>query len=86
MTTTERVEIASMVVKPLGQIEIRTDTITEKDGKEISRTIHRRVILPHHNTDNEVKFIRDKCVEVHTPEVQLKWLEESTKVYLSRGL
>ena len=47
MALTERKEIGSMNVLPMGQIEVRTDTVIEKDGFEISRTYHRHVCEPN---------------------------------------
>ena len=46
MALTERTEIGSINVLPMGQIQVRTDTIIERDGVEISRTYHRHVVEP----------------------------------------
>jgi hypothetical protein len=46
MALTERKEIGSIEVLPLGQIQVRTDTVIDRDGVEISRTYHRHVLEP----------------------------------------
>ena len=46
MALTERIEIGRREVLADGQIQVRTDTIIEKDGVEISRAFHRHVVAP----------------------------------------
>ena len=69
MALTERTQIGSCEVLPDGQIQVRTDTIIEKDGEEISRSFHRHVIVPGADVSGEDATIQKVANTVHTPEV-----------------
>ena len=78
MALTERKEIGSMEVLPMGQIQARTDTVIEKDGVEISRTYHRHVCDPNineANIANQDVRVRELIATVHTAEVKKNWKE-----------
>ncbi len=78
MALTEKTEIGSMNVLPMGQVQIRTDTIIEKDGVEISRSYHRHVCEPNINEKdvaNQDVRVRELIATVHTPEVKKNWKE-----------
>ncbi len=75
MALTERIEIGSIEVLPMGQIQVRTDTIIERDGKEISRTYHRHVVEPDSDTSNEDQRVKDVANTVHTPAVKQAWAD-----------
>jgi len=82
MALTERTEIGGMNVLPMGQIEVRKDTIIEKDGVEISRAYHRHVVAPHISEGDLAKEdakVQAIVAVVHTPEVKTAWTE-----YLAR--
>lgn len=69
MALTERVEIGQRTILPDGQIQVRTDTVIERDGIEISRTYHRDVVVPGQDvTGRDAKIARIANLE-HTPEV-----------------
>ena len=69
MAITERTQIGSCDVLPDGQIQVRTDTIIEKDGVEISRTFHRHVIVPGADVSGEDATVQNVANAVHTAEV-----------------
>ena len=69
MAITERTQIGSCDVLPDGQIQVRTDTIKEKDGVEISRTFHRHVIVPGADVSGEDASVQNVANAVHTAEV-----------------
>ena len=46
MPLTERKEISQRTVLVDGQIQVREDTVIERDGVEISRSYHRHVVAP----------------------------------------
>jgi hypothetical protein len=69
MALTERTEIGSREVLPDGQIQVRTDTIIEKDGIEVSRTYHRHVVLPGDDLKKEDPAVQLVADAVHTPAV-----------------
>jgi len=75
MALTERTEIGSMDVLPRGEIQVRTDTVIEKDGVEISRTYHRHVCEPDSTYENEDQRVKDVANVVHTPAVKTAWTE-----------
>ena len=75
MALTERTEIGSMDVLPTGQIQVRTDTVIERDGEEISRTYHRHVVNPDADTSNEDQRVKDVANTVHTPAVKTAWAD-----------
>jgi hypothetical protein len=53
MALIERTEIGKIEILPNGVIQIRVDTVIERDGKEISRLYHRPPVLePEHQTDH----------------------------------
>ena len=75
MALTEKTEIGSIEVLPMGQVQVRTDTIIEKDGVEISRSYHRHVVEPDGDITNEDQRVKDIAAVAHTAEVKTAWEE-----------
>ena len=75
MALTKRVEIGSIEVLPRGQIQVRSDTVIEEDGKELSRKYHRHVVEPDHDTSNEDQRVKDVATVVHTQECKDAWAD-----------
>jgi hypothetical protein len=69
MALTERTEIGQRTILPDGQIQVRTDTIIERDGVEISRTYHRDVVSPGDNVSARDESIRRIVALEHTQAV-----------------
>ena len=69
MALTERVEIGSREVLADGQIQVRTDTVIERDGVEVSRSYHRHVIAPGDDVSGEDASVRTVANAVHTDAV-----------------
>jgi hypothetical protein len=69
MALTERTQIGSCEVLPDGQIQVRTDTIIEKDGVEMSRSFHRHVIVPGADVSGEDATVQKVANTIHTAEV-----------------
>ena len=69
MAITERTEIGSREVLTDGQIQVRTDTVIERDGVEISRTFHRHVVVPGQDISGEDTSVQTVANAVHTGEV-----------------
>jgi hypothetical protein len=67
MALTERIEIGSRQVLADGQIQVRTDTVIEKDGVEISRTYHRHVVSPGDDVSREDPAVQRIAMAEHTP-------------------
>ena len=69
MALTERQVIARRDVLEDGPIEGRTDTVIERDGVEISRSLHRHVIIPGADVSGEDATVQRLANVEHTPEV-----------------
>jgi len=69
MALTERVEIGRREVLADGQIQVRTDTVIERDGVIISRTYHRHVIAPGDDVSGEEASVQLVANAVHTDAV-----------------
>ena len=67
MALTERTEIGSREVLLDGQIQVRTDTVIERDGVEISRTYHRHVVAPGDDVSREDPSVQRIAKTEHTP-------------------
>jgi len=74
MPLTKRKELGSIEILIMGQIQIRTDTIIEEDGKEVSRTYHRHVCTPDcPDITKEDMRVQDIAAVVHTAQVKSDW-------------
>lgn len=70
MALTERtVEDKIEIVGDFKHIQVRTATIIERDGTEISRSFHRHVVAPGDDVTNESAEVQAIASAVHTSEV-----------------
>ena len=69
MALTERTEIGSREVLADGRIQVRTDTVIERDGVEVSRSFHRHVVVPGQDVSGEDASVQTVANAVHTAEV-----------------
>tara|TARA_R100001086_G_C11752311_1_gene235717 strand:+ start:437 stop:685 length:249 start_codon:yes stop_codon:yes gene_type:complete len=67
MALTERTEIGSRDVLVSGAIQVRRDTVIERDGIEISRTYHRHVLAPGDSITGEDPAVQRIAMAEHTP-------------------
>ena len=65
-TTQDKIEI----VGPFKHIQVRTATIIERDGVEISRSFHRHVIAPDADVSGESAEVQAIAATVHTDEIK----------------
>lgn len=71
MALTERtVEDKIEIVGEFKHIQVRTATIIERDGVEISRSFHRHVVGPLDDISGETDEIKALASVVHTDEVK----------------
>ena len=71
MALTERqMEDKIEVVGAFKHVQVRTATIIERDGQEISRSFHRHVIAPGDDTTGQSAEVRAICAAVHTDAVK----------------
>lgn len=70
MALTERTEQDKIeIVGTFKHVQVRTATIIERDGEEISRSFQRHVISPGDDTASETAEVQAICAVVHTAEV-----------------
>ena len=70
MALTERTEEDKIeIVGQYRQVQVRTATIIERDGVEISRSFHRHIVEPGANTSGESAEVQAVCAAVHTDAV-----------------
>ena len=70
MALTERTEEDKIeIVGSYKSVQVRTATIIERDGEEISRSFHRHVVQPGDDTTNESAEVQAICAVVHTDEI-----------------
>ena len=67
MALTERTEQDKVEVLSSGVIQVRTATVIERDGGEISRTYHRHAVAPGDDLTNESDVVKGYAVVAHTP-------------------
>ena len=68
--TEETIEDKIEVVGEFKHVHVRTVTIIKRDGVEISRSSHRRVIAPGKDYSNESAEVQAVCAAVHTQAVK----------------
>jgi len=64
-TITDQIEI----VGQYRHVQVRTATIIEEDGVELSRSFHRHVVAPTDDYSNESDEVQAVCQAVFTPEI-----------------
>lgn len=69
MALTETVKVDQIELTEFNTIQVRTATVIEKDGVEISRTFHRHVVSPGEDISNEDSKVQAIANAIWTPEV-----------------
>ena len=83
MALTEKIEIGRIEVLPMGQIQVRTDTVIEKDGVEISRSYNRHMLTTDVSAGDVAKQdqrVKDVANVTHTSAVKTAWAEHRAKM------
>ena len=76
MALTERtVEDKIEIVGDYRHIQVRTATIIERDGVEISRSFHRHVIAPNDDVSDESPEVQAVVAAMHTEAVKSAYAE-----------
>jgi hypothetical protein len=73
MALTERTEEDKIEILADGTMQIRTATVIERDGVEISRTYHRHVIQPDADPADQSPKVKDIAAAVWTADVKAKF-------------
>mgnify|MGYP000205565962 CR=1 FL=1 len=58
------------IVVDFKHVQVRTATVIERDGVEISRSFHRHVLSPLDDASNESAEVQAIAAAVHTDEVK----------------
>ena len=70
MALTERTEEDKIeIIGAFKNVQVRTATVIERDGVEISRSFHRHVVQPGDDTSSESAEVQAICAAVHTAEI-----------------
>jgi len=69
MALTETTKVDQIELTETNTIQIRTATIIERDGIEISRTFHRHVVVPGDDVSTEDPKVQAIANAIWTPEV-----------------
>jgi hypothetical protein len=69
MALTETTKVDQLEVIENGTIQIRTATIIQRDGTEISRTFHRHMVTPGSEVTNEDAKVQAVANAIWTAEV-----------------
>ena len=69
MALTETTKVDLIEVTENSYIQVRTATVIERDGVEISRTYHRNAIPPGEDVSNEDPKVQAIANAIWTPEV-----------------
>jgi hypothetical protein len=70
MAITKRIEVDKLEVVGIHRhVQVRTATVIEEDGVELSRSFHRHVVSPTDDYSNESDEVKAVCQAVFTPEV-----------------
>ena len=70
MALTERQEVDKIeIVGPHRAVQVRTATVIERDGEELTRSYNRHVVDAGNDYSNETAEVQAVCAAVHTAEV-----------------
>jgi len=70
MALTKTVKVDKIeIVGDYKHVQVRTATVIEEDGAELSRSYHRHVIAPGESTASETAEVQAICTAMHTAEV-----------------
>ena len=69
MALTEKQIIDKVELTEINTIQVRTATIIEKDGTELTRTFHRHVVAPGDDVSAEDPKVQAIANAIWTPEV-----------------
>ena len=64
----DRIEVLEM-----GQVQVRTATVIDEDGTQISRTFHRHVLVPGGDISGEAQRVQDIATATWTAQVVTDW-------------
>jgi hypothetical protein len=70
MALTERQEVDKIeIVGEFRAVQVRTATVIERDGEELTRSYHRHVVSAGDDYSNETAEVQAVCAALHTAEI-----------------
>jgi len=79
MALTEKTIVDKIEVIENNSIQVRTATIIEKDGTELTRTFHRHVLVPGADLTNEDRKVQAIANAIWTEEIVTAYQESQNK-------
>jgi len=73
MALSKTIVVDKIEVLERGQIQVRTATVVDEDGTELSRNFHRQVLTPGDDTTGQSDRVVDIAVATWTTEVVDAW-------------
>jgi len=73
MALNKTIVVDKIEVLEMGQVQVRTATVVDEDGTELSRTFHRHVLMPGDDTSGEAQRVQDITTATWTAEVVSDW-------------
>lgn len=81
MALTERTEEDKIeIVGQYKHVQVRTATVIERDGAEISRSFHRHVVAPGACDSDQSAEVQAICAAVHTADIISAWQASQTSL------
>ena len=73
MALSKNIIVDKIEVLEMGQIQVRTATIVNEDGTELSRSLHRHVLNPGDDASGEAQRVQDIATATWTAQVVTDW-------------
>ena len=73
MALAKTVVVDRIEVLQRGQIQVRTATVIDEDGTELSRSFHRHILNPGADTSGEAQRVQDIATATWTAQVVSDW-------------
>ncbi len=73
MALNKTIVVDRIEVLQRGVIQVRTATVIDEDGTELSRTFHRHILNPGADTSGEAQRVQDIATATWTAQVVTDW-------------
>ena len=73
MALNKTIVVDKIEVLEMGQVQVRTATVVDEDGTELSRTFHRHVLAPGDDPSGDAQRVKDIAAATWTAEVVSDW-------------
>jgi hypothetical protein len=73
MALSKNIIVDRIEVLQRGQVQVRTATVIDEDGTELSRSFHRHILNPGADTSGEAQRVQDIATATWTAQVVTDW-------------